>query len=130
MAKACYQTGCLRMAIRGEARCEEHHRPIAGHRARQHAARRAGRDGDGAARRLRNRVNKSGFYPCDSCGGVFRASGLDIDHIVPLGNGGTDFDWYVQALCTGGCHASKTIAENRNTTTTRRAPTIAERRRR
>lgn len=129
MAKACYENGCLRTAIVGEARCKEHHRPIASHRARQHAMRRAGQDGDNAARRLRNRINKAGIYPCAQCNGLFRASGLEVDHIVPLGNGGTDFDWNVQALCRGGCHRSKTIAENRHSAMRNRAPTIAERRR-
>lgn len=129
MAKACYEDGCLRPAVRGEARCEEHHRPVIGARARAHAARRAGADGDGARRRLRNHINTAGHGVCAACGGLFPAGALEVDHIVPLANGGTDFAWNVQVLCRG-CHGAKSASENRTTPLSRRAPTVAERRRR
>jgi 5-methylcytosine-specific restriction protein A len=131
MAKACMEAGCLGLAITGEARCEAHHRPVQGARARAHAARRAGADGDGAARRLRRRLNVAGVGACGVCGTVCSASGLEVDHKIPLANGGTDFDWNVWALCRG-CHSQKCANENKQRAMRGRAvaPTVADRRRR
>ena len=48
------------------------------------------------------------FSPlCAACG----EAASEVDHIVPLAQGGREMDWTnVQPLC-GACHAAKTAAE-------------------
>ena len=70
-------------------------------------------NGDGAAARLRRKVNTVGGSDCVWCGHWYPASLLRIDHRVALCNGGTDTDVNVQPLCLG-CHHMKTVEEARN----------------
>jgi 5-methylcytosine-specific restriction protein A len=63
--------------------------------------------GNDAARRLRKRLRRAGYFPCASCGIPRLASALDVDHIRPLALGGEDVDENIQALCRP-CHKAKT----------------------
>ena len=62
-------------------------------------------------------VNKQGYkcngiadYICPLNGNVFDESGYDIDHILPISQGGSSDDCNLQALCTC-CHRVKTKRE-------------------
>jgi len=77
-----------------------------------HAAQRNAAPGDGAARRARAAVNRAGSAYCYGCHRWHLAAAIEIDHIVALGDGGTDTDSNVQPLCKP-CHWAKTTAENR-----------------
>lgn len=67
--------------------------------------------GTRAARRLRERIRadlRQDIWPtCARCLRQALPSQLDIDHIVPLSQGGEDVDGNVQALCET-CHRLKT----------------------
>ncbi len=49
---------------------------------------------------------------CRSCGRVCYGSNANVDHIVPLEQGGTDDMSNLQTLCRS-CHGRKTITEQR-----------------
>lgn len=64
-------------------------------------------------RRVRRLVLDRDGWRCRACG---KASGLQVDHVVPIDKGGAEFDpANLQSLCGGrnGCHARKTAGENR-----------------
>lgn len=54
------------------------------------------------------KANKSstGLYRCTCCGGMFKKSEIDIDHIVPQNRGGTNELWNLQPMCKH-CNRSK-----------------------
>ena len=59
--------------------------------------------------RKRRRVLERDGHRCVKCG---RAGRLEVDHIVPLDDGGAALDAAnLQTLCTFPCHAEKTRAE-------------------
>ena len=54
-------------------------------------------------------LNEAGWR-CKTCG---RAGRLDVDHIVPMSDGGSTWDPdNLQSVCRG-CHFAKTAQENR-----------------
>lgn len=48
----------------------------------------------------------NGKYRCKACGGWFKKTDIDIDHIIPQNRGGTDSLYNLQALCKH-CNRSK-----------------------
>ena len=66
--------------------------------------------GDGAAARLRRKVNTAGGIDCATCWHWYPASLVRIDHRASLVSGGLDVDINVQPLCVG-CHHIKTARE-------------------
>lgn len=46
------------------------------------------------------------MYRCHNCGGYFKKSEIDIDHIIPRNKGGTDDLWNLQPMCKH-CNRSK-----------------------
>ncbi|HET9817692.1 MAG TPA: HNH endonuclease signature motif containing protein [Rhodanobacteraceae bacterium] len=54
------------------------------------------------------RIKLRDLYTCRACGRVTRA--LEVDHIAPLWQGGSDTDANLQCLCIA-CHAIKTAGE-------------------
>ncbi len=93
--------GCPNVAVVG-GRCLQHARLI-GVEQRPSAARR-GYDRQWRKRRAEFvRENPR----CVKCG----APTTDVDHILPLAEGGRDDEWNWQALCHA-CHSRKTAAEN------------------
>lgn len=44
------------------------------------------------------------------CGSAYLADDIEVDHIIPLSQGGADVTSNLQLLCTV-CHRSKTVAE-------------------
>ena len=64
--------------------------------------------GGGAARRLRYAVNKHGSAECAACGNNFHAQDIEIDHIIPLGQGGPDTEDNIRPLCKG-CHSLRAL---------------------
>lgn len=107
MLKACAVADCLSYAVEGGSRCREH----TVEQSRGYRNRRASAPGDGAARRLRAHLNCYDLVVCRPCRRSFHPSEIEVDHRVPLADGGTDFEDNVQGLCRG-CHRDKTRAEN------------------
>jgi 5-methylcytosine-specific restriction endonuclease McrA len=69
----------------------------------------------GRALQARNeRIKVRDHYTCQACGLVTEK--LQVDHRIPLGDGGTEQDDNLQSLCFegegGGCHGAKTRSEN------------------
>lgn len=64
-----------------------------------------------AAMKRTDRIKLRDRYTCQGCGRVTQE--LEVDHIVPLWQGGADVDANLQSLCAGpdGCHAQKTARE-------------------
>lgn len=63
--------------------------------------------GNNAAADMRRDLRKAGYTECARCRFSMLASALDVDHIIPLYQGGTDTADNVQPLC-GTCHRLKT----------------------
>ena len=60
--------------------------------------------------RVRRRVLDRDGWRCQACG---KAGRLEVDHILPLVDGGQPYDLdNLQTLCRS-CHVRKTAAENR-----------------
>ena len=74
----------------------------------------------GAAATLRRTINQTGAWQCAHCHTTQPATQLDVDHITPLQDGGTDTDNNVQALCRSTCHTNKTRTEARTRADRRR----------
>ena len=68
--------------------------------------------GDGAAARLRSRINREGGSSCTTCGDYFPHPVIKVDHSLALHLGGLDVDDNVTPLCRW-CHQVKTSAERR-----------------
>lgn len=99
--RACIDCGCL--VATGEDRCAQH----AKERRAARTAHRRKAPGDGAQARARARARRGGLR-CAACdAGNVR---LEADHVVPLWDGGTDYDSNVQLLCYR-CHKAKTGRE-------------------
>jgi len=120
MAKrACAFNGCLLLADHGESYCKKCRGGVGlrnSARYKAHAQRRRAVPGDGAASRLRRRVNTIGSGRCELCRTTYKASDLEVDHRIPLlaksnkkagGGSGGDFDHNVWLLCHP-CHKLKT----------------------
>lgn len=68
----------------------------------------------GQQRKRRNdRIKARDKYTCQRCRKLTDPQDLEIDHIIPLFEGGTEQDSNLQSLCAGedGCHALKSKAE-------------------
>lgn len=102
---------CRDWATRG-GRCDEHYRAREAARSPQSHSKRkqAIANGTQAARRLRAALRRAGWATCARCGLTVLPSAVDVDHIKPLSQGGTDTDSNVQALCRP-CHRLKTKSD-------------------
>lgn len=70
----------------------------------------------GRALQVRNdRIKLRDKYVCQGCGLITSARFLQVDHRIPLSQGGTEDDDNLQSLCIigedGGCHGLKNIKE-------------------
>lgn len=63
-------------------------------------------------RATRARILIRDSYRCRACGRVVSGHRANVDHIVPLAEGGTDEDSNLQTLCRP-CHSVKTVREQR-----------------
>ncbi|WP_372440263.1 HNH endonuclease [Actinokineospora baliensis] len=63
-----------------------------------------------ARRALRRAINQTGSALCASCGVVFPAALIRVDHVRPLFRGGRDEPGNLQALCVR-CHQDKTTTD-------------------
>lgn len=63
--------------------------------------------------KIRQRIAKQHNYRCAQCGLIWRSHIDQIDHIIPLEQGGSNDDANLQPLCDG-CHKVKTLAERKN----------------
>lgn len=116
LPRACVVEGCRGLAVPGGSRCEAHRLTDAGTRRQaRHSKRRAAarRGGTNAAARMRKAVNSVGYSVCLHCGRTVEARGIEIDHVLPLLDGGLDVESNVQPLCRS-CHKDKTSKEAAN----------------
>ena len=107
LPQPCLEPGCRTYAY-GTSRCN-YHEAVKG---RVKQAKRKAAGGDGAARRLREALNREGWCVCAACGVDGFAGRYQVDHIVALADGGSDVATNVQALCKA-CHDAKTAVENK-----------------
>jgi 5-methylcytosine-specific restriction endonuclease McrA len=63
-------------------------------------------------RAKRERILVRDAFVCRACGRVVSGHEANVDHIVPLEDGGSDRDDNLQTLCRS-CHGTKTHAEQR-----------------
>ena len=59
---------------------------------------------------MRNQVAQSQHWRCNICGKELDAS-FDLDHILPLSQGGSNEQSNLQAICHSPCHIEKTARE-------------------
>ena len=104
--KACAIADCLHYAEPGLSRCTAH----AVEQRRGKWKKRASAPGNGAAKRLRGQVNRHPRIACPVCALHFEPSSIEVDHKVPLIDGGADIESNVWAICKG-CHHQKTARE-------------------
>jgi 5-methylcytosine-specific restriction enzyme A len=60
----------------------------------------------------RMRILSRDSFLCNHCSQPFPESNLEVDHIIPLVQGGSDDDCNLQTLCKP-CHLKKTVAERK-----------------
>ncbi len=63
-------------------------------------------------RAKRIRILTRDAFICRICGRVTSGPSANVDHVVPLEDGGSDADENLQTLCRS-CHGRKTSAEQR-----------------
>jgi 5-methylcytosine-specific restriction protein A len=67
----------------------------------------------GSMRQKRNeRIKLRDQYTCRMCGKLRLANELEVDHRIPLCEGGTEDDSNLQSLCADPCHRKKTAQES------------------
>jgi 5-methylcytosine-specific restriction protein A len=108
LRRACLYPRCRNMAAPGGSYCDPHLLPRQRAKSLKRNAQR--RNGNDAARRLRRQVNTDEGATCGRCLQHFPATFIEVDHLVPLADGGRDVEGNVWALCKD-CHRSKTTAE-------------------
>ena len=122
-AKACAYTGCLEYSHTESAYCPTHRTQVERPRNQRRSNKRRNAPGNNAATRarriIRNDWDNGIATICQHCGTPHPPATIELDHIVPLIDGGLDVDTNLQALCKP-CHRNKTQAEaahrRRNTT--------------
>ena len=99
---------CQRIAPPGNSRCAQCSAKVRRKWDQSSEKRRSTRlsTGEGAARRLRYRINKLGYSDCVSCARRFVASNIEVDHIIGLAQGGQDIEENLQPMCKS-CHYVK-----------------------
>ena len=60
----------------------------------------------------RMRILSRDSFVCNHCSQPFPESNLEVDHVIPLVQGGSDDDHNLQTLCKP-CHLKKTIMERK-----------------
>jgi 5-methylcytosine-specific restriction protein A len=60
----------------------------------------------------RERIMVRDANVCRRCGLVVSGRDANVDHIIPLADGGTDDDANLETLCRS-CHSRKTVGEQR-----------------
>lgn len=109
--RPCIEAGCRALSLPGRSRCGEHQQQRDAIDARARNTRRRSAPGNGAAARLRARLNQARAGTCGACGAHLPAPSLRVDHRLALADGGTDTDPNVWLLCVP-CHHDKTTSEN------------------
>lgn len=105
LRRPCIEPGCPVLA-QGGARCPGHAKEREGAKNRRRAQL---APATGAAAQLRAQVKQAGGGTCANCS---TWTTVQVDHRLPLADGGSD-DWSnVQLLCVP-CHAAKSAAEHR-----------------
>lgn len=111
LRRPCLEQGCPRFAKPGLSRCPAHQAQVtAAHNRKRRTT--TGPEA-GAAARMRRAVNRIGAAHCAACRATFPADQVEVDHRVPLADGGQDVAPNVQVLCRP-CHRTKTSREARD----------------
>jgi len=106
MKRPCIEPGCNQTGAGPRCPTHTYHHNNRAHKAPHH----------GAARTLRRTINQLGSATCNHCHQWLPAPQIEVDHITPLANGGTDNPHNVQTLCIA-CHHTKTSQENQQRNT-------------
>lgn len=93
---------CKRVTAPGQSRCSRC-------RSESEALRRKVRGATPHADRLAAKVRAANWWDCEECG--LRVLSAEVDHVVPLSDGGVDVPSNLQVLCQR-CHRLKTGQEN------------------
>lgn len=64
-----------------------------------------------ANQKRRKRILEELLHCCHVCGKVGTEQDMDVDHVIPLGEGGADEDHNLAPICKWPCHSDKTRAE-------------------
>jgi len=108
LPQPCLETGCMVLSYDGRSRCAAHTKARG---AAKNAKRRNG-GGERAQARMRYRLKSLDASVCWLCRIEFRASALQVDHILALADGGVDTESNLQVLCKP-CHDNKSADENK-----------------
>lgn len=106
--RVCTSVGCQKLVSDGSGRCEKHPRPAWSKRPDAPKRTLTGRP----LQRERKRIFQQQplCVLCRKVGHIRAAT--ELDHIIPLSQGGTDEPANLQGLC-GDCHKEKTANESR-----------------
>ena len=99
----CAQPGCPAV-VSGSAYCPDH-QPVRGGESRRLSPSQRGYDRQWQRLRRMKLARQPFCAECSRRGRIVAAT--DVDHIVPLANGGTNADDNLQSLCHS-CHSRKT----------------------
>lgn len=110
--KPCNIAGCRQFAVPGRGRCEKHQAADDKSRRRRADGRRgsaSARGYDGTWRKVRlMKLRQNPICETEGCGQM----ASEVDHIVPMAQGGQRLDMEnLQALCKP-CHSRKTVTED------------------
>lgn len=104
--QACANTACSSCPEPDASRCTLNRSEVESRRARRHGQLRASIRGDGAARRARTAIREYGSVICAACHRSFPPSKIQVDHRVPLDDGGADFNSNIWMICED-CHRAE-----------------------
>jgi 5-methylcytosine-specific restriction protein A len=105
MRRPCIEPGCNQTGTGPRCPTHQHHTDTAKNQRRQQQT-------TGAAAHWRHLLQQHGGAICAHCQQPHHRDNLEVDHIKPLADGGTDSLDNLQILCTD-CHRSKSAAEHR-----------------
>lgn len=114
LQRPCRTQGCTALHRNSNSYCDEHQSELIGWARSQLKKGNTTKRGYGAAwRRIRSYVLQRDKYLCVPCFDVGRVTeAAEVDHKVPLAEGGTEDVENLQAICTE-CHKKKTQTESK-----------------
>lgn len=121
LQRPCRAQGCTALHRNSNSYCDEHQSELIGWARSQLKKGNTTKRGYGAAWRcIRSYVLQRDKYLCAPCSDLGRVTeATEVDHRVPIAEGGTDEPENLQAICRE-CHKQKTQAESKRARAQRR----------